>query len=408
MFQRTLPCFSVITLLFLGVFSVSSVSADVIDRTVSNLRNSRATVSWQSTTVSNAYIDFGTTPLMSRRSYDVRGQAFTGRTHYFDLNALLPSTTYFYQIFQDGQVFDSFGSPFLFTTGPDLTGLPPFPLIFTSVPVGNVAGDCNVVIPWTIVHVQLTDANGTGSPGMSAIGSDLIQGRNGMSVDLINLRTQNLAQAFATNANQIIGDTLNARYLPGGGTQGVYNGPVFTDTIGVVMNAGDVCVPFTPAAATPTPQVTPTTSPTPPSTATPTPSPTATPSPTPTIVPTAPTSTPTESPTPSPSPTVTPEPVPLVWAAGYLATDVTEANGGSLGLYAIAANSNLTPISGLEVTVNGFPVGLPLNQTSDPIIWELNLPLGGGVPAGEFLYEMRVFDQGTGTDATWPYLTVAP
>jgi hypothetical protein len=98
---------------------------------------------------------------------------------------------------------------------------------------------------------------------------------------------------------------------------------------------------------------------------------------------------------------------PYIKLAGYGFTDISEANGGTLYIYALCEDVDGS-VANVKVYYQGNDTGLSLTDKDGDGLWDFALP---GVPAGipkgtEFVIELVATDNEGNTSDRWPYINV--
>jgi|GEM_PF-2016161 len=157
---------------------------------VSNVRDTRFTVSWTSSSEEKGSLHYGVTPDLGYTAYDDRGDA-TFTTHHVTVTDLQPETRYYYEVVSGSSTFDNGGVYFTVTTGPSIipTG--------SVVPAGKVVeADGETPAEGAIVYVTIKDIDGQGSSGSSALESVLVDQNGFWNVELVNARTSDYQDLF--------------------------------------------------------------------------------------------------------------------------------------------------------------------------------------------------------------------
>lgn len=104
---------------------------------------------------------------------------------------------------------------------------------------------------------------------------------------------------------------------------------------------------------------------------------------------------------------------PYIYMAGYLDTEITFTNGGTLKMlaYVVDLDSEVTRV---EIYYEGMPTGVFLlddgnhsDYGANDGLWGFSAQIPpGSVPAGEYLLELRAFDSENNASDLWPYLTI--
>jgi hypothetical protein len=100
---------------------------------------------------------------------------------------------------------------------------------------------------------------------------------------------------------------------------------------------------------------------------------------------------------------------PYIKLAGYGFTNITQASGGNLNIYALCEDQDLGgSVQTVKVFLGGVDTGVRLTDKNKDTIWELSVP---GVPAGlqkgtEYVIELVAVDNEGNESDMWPYVTV--
>lgn len=179
--------------------------------TVSNTWSSGLTVSWTTDIQESVQINYGATPSLGNTAYDTRGNSFNGTTHYVTIGGLNSVATYYYDIISGGVTYNNGGVHFTVTTGASLS-----PAIGSDIVYGMVfLNDGTNPAQNAIVYIKLQDNNGQGTIGYSQMCSSLVGNTGYWSLELKNVRTQDLTAYFVYST---AGDNLTLDAIgPGGG-----------------------------------------------------------------------------------------------------------------------------------------------------------------------------------------------
>jgi hypothetical protein len=269
--------------------------------TDTNVRDSSFVVSWVSDTATDGHVDWDTSnpPAGTKTSDPVASST----SHFVQITALSPSTTYLFQVRSGGETDDNGGSFYTVTTGPSIPPPVPGRTIFGTV----FQSDGSTPAPNAIVYIRVQDDDGGGSPGVSQWGSARTDGSGLWFFELNNLRTGAFDAGFSFSNGT---DDLALAWQGGSfGTSGSIANPVVFSVPTVYPAMFDRTLsPL--VTATPTSTNTPTATNT---TVPPTDTATATSTPTATNTPVSPTETATATATsavPTATPTATGSPVP--------------------------------------------------------------------------------------------------
>lgn len=117
--------------------------------------------------------------------------------------------------------------------------------------------------------------------------------------------------------------------------------------------------------------------------------------------------------TPMATATPTPPPPPVSLLAGYMATDLSAANGGTLQVLAVPFPDLVAGTQTLGLYAAGIPLGVTLSNApasgGDPAgAYGALLPLGAPLAEAQFLIDIQTEAGGTAYGPTWPYLNVSP
>jgi len=139
-------------------------AGNIRDVTVTNLLDTKFSVSWVSDTDEQGSVNYGETPgaLSNTQSDDV-GVAVSQGLHHITIVDLSPETTYYFEIVSGDLTFDDGGQPFSVTTGPWLDlpgpGEEAWGQVFLSDDSTPAAG--------CVVYLMLNDADSQGTAGES-------------------------------------------------------------------------------------------------------------------------------------------------------------------------------------------------------------------------------------------------
>ncbi len=103
---------------------------------------------------------------------------------------------------------------------------------------------------------------------------------------------------------------------------------------------------------------------------------------------------------------------PMIYLAGYWDTDVTTDTGGQITILAYVYDADgLNDVSQVEILVQHAPTGVFLydNGTNGDWVagdgvWTLYIPVGPGVPNGEYLLQLQARDSSLNFSPVWPNL----
>lgn len=104
---------------------------------------------------------------------------------------------------------------------------------------------------------------------------------------------------------------------------------------------------------------------------------------------------------------------PFIMLAGYMDTDISYQDGGTLNMLAYVTDPD-SAIASVEIYYAGMPTGVFLNDNgfsgdfgAGDGLWGLLLEIAPyTVPAGEYLLELRAMDTEGNLSDLWPYLTI--
>ena len=194
-------------------FPLSQVSAASLPHQVTNVRDKAFCVSWVTDITETGSVNYGISPgNLNATVYDDRGQLITDDTHHVTITGLNPGTTYFYEIISGGVTYNSSGSPYQLTTGPNLEFTMP------EMISGRVYKSNGAKAEGTIIYVGV---------GASQVLSSLVNDQGAWALDIAPIRTADYQAYVAyTNDDSV---SLNAR---GGGAG------TATATITMVMAKG--------------------------------------------------------------------------------------------------------------------------------------------------------------------------
>ncbi|MGQ9584994.1 MAG: hypothetical protein ACUVXG_06290 [Anaerolineae bacterium] len=184
-----------------------SLAPTISDVRISNVRDVYFTVSWVTDEASNGQVWYGTSPSLGQVAYDQRGMGHVGRTHYVALSGLVPSSPYYFDVVSDGTVDDRAGAHWQVTTGPSLA-----PPASDAVWGPVYQSDATTPAEGAIVYFRVRDADGSGSPGQSALLSSLVTDTGYWFGNLRSARTEDLAGYFqyAPSGDQVALEAVGA------------------------------------------------------------------------------------------------------------------------------------------------------------------------------------------------------
>ncbi|MBI5032505.1 MAG: hypothetical protein HZB51_18425 [Chloroflexi bacterium] len=218
--QIRLSAYLGIALLLTTYGRAFSAGPVISNMTVTNLRDVSFTVSWITDMASTGTLNFGTDSGLGETANDDRGATFTGTTHYVTLSGFTPNTTYFFDLVSGSTVNNNGGAHYIVTTSSTLDIPEPdtvYGRVFKSDGITPAHG--------AIVYLNLSDNNGSDSPGWSAPASALADAAGYWFNNLGNVRVADSSAYFSYSASG--GDTL--RVFAHGGMDGNAS-PVFIDT----------------------------------------------------------------------------------------------------------------------------------------------------------------------------------
>jgi len=208
-------------LLFLGfalfaivfIFSENDTKAAPLHQTthqvyVSNVHEGGFTVSWTTDEATDGSVDFGTSSSLGNTATDPINDT---TTHYVEINGLTPDTAYVFQIRSGSTIDNNDELYYSVRTGTVLGGTPGSYNLW-----GYVRDHNNNLVPNAIVYLQLQDADGEPSPGVSAWATARTNESGEWGYNLLNIRSSDGTSRFAFN-----GGTDNIRIIWQGGSLGV-------------------------------------------------------------------------------------------------------------------------------------------------------------------------------------------
>lgn len=163
--------------------------------THSNILSSKITISWITETSETGYVNYGTTATLGNTDYDQRGNSYSGKTHYVNLNGLATNVTLYYDIVSGETTYDNNGNHYIVNTAPKLN-----PSLISDTVYGRVfMPDGTTYAEGTIAFLKIKDNDGNGDNGESALYSNLItSAANGnWFFDLKNIYTTSLNAFFS-------------------------------------------------------------------------------------------------------------------------------------------------------------------------------------------------------------------
>lgn len=101
-------------------------------------------------------------------------------------------------------------------------------------------------------------------------------------------------------------------------------------------------------------------------------------------------------------------PRPFIAAAGYMATSVSQAQGGTITMWAIAldAAGGCAGVDSVELYYAGAPTGINLTKSMD-CVYVMDVPLGPEqLPGGDYLLEFRARETTGALSDIWPYVYI--
>ena len=112
---------------------------------ITNVSDNSITVSWTTDKEARGFIKWGeNSSAPNKTATDTI--SVSGFTHSVTINALAPLTTYFFNIYSNGEEFDNVGIPWQVKTGPKLTSLPTSSIVFGSVLTPTAAPAKNTLV----------------------------------------------------------------------------------------------------------------------------------------------------------------------------------------------------------------------------------------------------------------------
>ena len=178
------------TMLFHGLADASQTP---IKKRVTNVRDTRFTVTWVTTDSTVGQISYGTsTGELDQTADDDRGSDTEGFVHHVTITGLLPNTSYYYEIVSGDITDNNDGAYYAITTGPDL------------IPVGSCQPGGRVFLDSeyteqaldTIVYVSFLDDEDQQDSSVSSMVVTASTSGYWYS-ELINSRTQDRAELYS-------------------------------------------------------------------------------------------------------------------------------------------------------------------------------------------------------------------
>lgn len=163
--------------------------------THSDILSSKITISWLTETSETGYVNYGATPALGNTTYDQRGNSYSGKTHYVNLSGLATNATIYYDIVSGGTTYNNNGSHYTANTALKLN-----PSLISDTIYGQIfLPDGTTYAEGAIVFLKISDNDGKGDSGESALSSDLITSTaNGYwFFDLKNISTTSLNAFFS-------------------------------------------------------------------------------------------------------------------------------------------------------------------------------------------------------------------
>ncbi|MFH1962516.1 MAG: fibronectin type III domain-containing protein [bacterium] len=203
-----------ILLLIISLFLITPAFANQPKET--NITGRGFTISWITDTHGTSAVAYGLgTNSINLLATDNR----VSTTHHVEVNGLSPITTYYYDIISGGITDNNHGQHYSLTTGPDI-GIPTGTNTFVYGQVYKADGSAT---QGSLVYLVICNTNGKGSSGTSSEWSTVVGNDGNWSINLANVRTQNLSSFFDYSTS---GDSLSIFVQAGiDGT-----GKLFTDT----------------------------------------------------------------------------------------------------------------------------------------------------------------------------------
>jgi len=159
--------------------------------TITNVSDSKFTVSWITESASRAQVEYG--PVGEKLAEKVSDERGDGEyeTHHVTIAGLQPATQYAFRVIVNGGArFDNSGSPYTVTTGPIITSTPSAESFY-----GNVELQGGQPAEGAIVYVSL--------PG-AAPASTLVKKSGSYSIPISTIRTSNLASYVEYDAQATV------------------------------------------------------------------------------------------------------------------------------------------------------------------------------------------------------------
>jgi hypothetical protein len=175
---------------------VRSTAPTISKVRIANVRDTGFSISWVTSVPAHGWINFGTTTALGEFAPDNRGATIVDDTHHATVTNLKPNTTYYFDLMSDGTVDSNNGAHYRVTTGPTLS-LPTSDVIYGQV----FKRDGRTPADGALVYVTVSDKDGKGSPGSSALLSTIVDRSGYWQTNLGNLRLGALGGYFAYSAS---------------------------------------------------------------------------------------------------------------------------------------------------------------------------------------------------------------
>lgn len=182
---------SILLTIFFTVAGITKSYSQPKNVTVSNIKASKATITWVTDKPETGYIKYGTASKLASIAYDVRGENFQGITHFVNLENLTPETLFYYEITQQR---------YSLTTGKKFT-----PLLDEDTIYGQIFLNQGNPAKGVIVSLMIKDTDKQGTSGNSQLCSLLTDNNGYWYYNLKNTRNDTLNANFIYSKT---GDTL--------------------------------------------------------------------------------------------------------------------------------------------------------------------------------------------------------
>jgi hypothetical protein len=197
--QRGFKTFLVLIALGVGTFFITQTAKVAVNTytqagatsepkevKITNVTDQQATITWLTDIPTTEYILYGADDETSERFVGTRDST----THHLTLTNLQSNTTYYFRIGAGGSVYEKNDRPYEFKTSFNFS--PPERLRV----YGQVLDLKGIPAPGAIVHIQVKDADGRGSKGLSTTLSSITDTNGLFSMNLMDLREVDLSSPF--------------------------------------------------------------------------------------------------------------------------------------------------------------------------------------------------------------------